>query len=134
MKITKNAAEKKKNAMNPNQTQLFYDLASIYHDVLQRTAPAGCFTESELAHMAWLRNEFSTTLTDEDYQGSDPEFIFENPAPVGNQWDFQRPVAEGFQKADTNKDGNSTVPATDRSIRARPSVGINSGTPSGGTG
>ena len=134
MKITKNAAEKKKNAMNPNQTQLFYDLASIYHDVLQRTAPAGCFTESELAHMAWLRNEFSTTLTDEDYQGSDPEFIFENPAPVGNQWDFRDPSLRVSRRTTSNENGNSTVAATARSIRARPFIGINSGTRSGATG
>jgi hypothetical protein len=30
-----------KNTMSPNQTRLFCELASIYHDVLRRTAPAG---------------------------------------------------------------------------------------------
>jgi len=99
IKITTNAAEKEKNTMNRNQARVFCELASIYRDILRRVAPAGCFTERELARIAWLRKAFSTTLSDEDYLGSDPEFIFKNPAPL-NEWECQRPVSEGFSKDD----------------------------------
>jgi hypothetical protein len=64
------------------ESRVMYALAYLYRTVLQRCGPEGELLERELAALNELRTEYAATLTDDDYVGSDPTYLFENPLPM----------------------------------------------------
>ena len=64
------------------QSQLMRSVAELYRIVLERCGSEGALLEREVAELRKLKTEFASTLTDEDYMGSDPTDLFDNPLPI----------------------------------------------------